>query len=85
MGSVFSCSSIDTRTEKGYGHAGSVIGAVAGAALGQAIGRDTKSTLWGAAIGGVVGGITGNRVAFYMDRQEERLTGNSRRVALPGH
>ncbi len=72
MGSVFSCSSIDTRTEKGTA-TGSVVGAVAGAALGQAIGRDTESTLWGAAIGGVVGGIAGNRIGYYMDRQEARL------------
>ncbi len=72
MGSVFSCTSIDTRTEKGTA-TGSVVGAAAGAVLGQAIGGDTKSTLWGAAIGGVVGGIAGNRIGYYMDRQEDRL------------
>ena len=72
IGSVFSCSAIDTRTEKGTA-TGAVIGAVAGAALGQAIGRDTKSTLWGAAIGGIVGGVAGHEIGYYMDQQERRL------------
>jgi outer membrane protein OmpA-like peptidoglycan-associated protein len=72
IGSMLSCSAIDTRKEKGTA-TGAVTGAVIGAIIGQAIGEDTESTLWGAAIGSVVGGIAGHEIAAYMDRQEQEL------------
>ena len=78
MGSLFSCTSLNTSAKKGTA-AGSVVGAAAGAIIGQAVGRDTESTLWGAAIGGVVGGLTGNRIGNYMDQQESRLQAISAR------
>ncbi|MEE9614960.1 MAG: OmpA family protein [Thermodesulfobacteriota bacterium] len=72
LGSMLSCSNLQTRQQKGTA-TGAVAGAAVGAALGQAFGGDTESTLWGAAIGGVVGGIAGNQIGAYMDRQEREL------------
>jgi outer membrane protein OmpA-like peptidoglycan-associated protein len=72
IGSIISCSALDTRQKKGTA-GGAAVGAALGAVLGQAIGGDTESTLWGAAIGTVVGGIAGHEIAAYMDRQEQQL------------
>jgi outer membrane protein OmpA-like peptidoglycan-associated protein len=61
-----------TPEQKGTG-VGAGAGAAVGAILGQAIGRDTESTLIGAGIGAAVGALAGNRIAAYMDRQEQDL------------
>lgn len=72
IGSMLSCSALDTRTEKGTA-TGAAVGAIAGAALGQAIGRDTAATLWGTAIGAIIGGVAGHEIGYYMDQQETKL------------
>jgi outer membrane protein OmpA-like peptidoglycan-associated protein len=69
---LISCSSLQTKTQKGavYGAGG---GAVAGAVIGGLIGKDAESTVIGAAIGAAVGGLAGAGVGRMMDNQEREL------------